>query len=122
MALGHVPLAVAAHLARAQLVPDPGKVYDAQHLSEMLNVLALALARSAPLYLPDPGGAEGRRLSVFELQGATAQRSASVLVLRDGRELAGVTMRREDLRSAIAALKALGPANWPALPRAASPR
>jgi len=122
MALGHVPLAVAAHLARAQLVPDPGKVYDSQHLSEMLNVIALALARSAPLYVADAGGGEGRRLSLFELQGATAQRSASVLVLEDGRELAGVTIRREDLRSAIAALKALGAANWLARSRAGFPR
>jgi hypothetical protein len=122
MALGHVPLAVAAHLARAQLVPDPGKVYDSLHLSDMLNVIALALARSAPLYLPDPGGGEGRRLSVFELQGAKVQRSASLLVLSDGREIAGVTMRREDLRSAIAVLKALGPANWPARSRASSRR
>jgi hypothetical protein len=122
MAFGHVPLAVAAHLARAQLVPDPGKVYDSQHLSEMLNVIALALARSAPLYLPAPGGGEGRPLSVFELQGAKVQRSASLLVLSDGREIAGVTMRREDLRSAIAVLKALGPANWPARSRAGSRR
>jgi hypothetical protein len=108
MAFGHVPLAVAAHLARAQLVPDPGEVYDSQHLSEMLNVIALALARSAPLYLADPRGGEPRRLSVFELQGASAQRSASVLVLKDGRELAGVTIRRDDLRSAISVLRALG--------------
>jgi hypothetical protein len=122
LALGHVPLAVAAHLARAQLVTDPGKVYDAQHLSEMLNVLALALARTAPLYLADPGGGEGRRLSLFELQGASAQRSATVLVLQDGRELAGVTMRRDDLRRAIAVLRALGPANWPARSRAGFPR
>ena len=30
----HIALSVAAGLARTQLIPEPGKVYDAQHLSE----------------------------------------------------------------------------------------
>src|SRR5918993_783325 len=50
----HLALSVAAHLARTQLIPDPLKVYDGQHLTDMLNVVGLALARTAPLHVVDP--------------------------------------------------------------------
>jgi hypothetical protein len=104
----HLSLAVAAHLARSQLVPDPLEAYDSQHLSEMLNFVALALARTAPLYVLEAAGAEPRRLAADELDGAVAKGSASVLVLKGGRSLAGVSMRRADLRQAIAVLKTIG--------------
>ena len=104
----HLALSVAAHLARTQLVPEPLKVYDSQHLSEMLNMIAIALARTSALYLFDPHSGQPRQLSPIELEGAVAKRSATVLVLRDGRSLAGVSIRRGDLRQAIAILKAIG--------------
>jgi hypothetical protein len=104
----HLSLAVAAHLARSQLVPDPLEAYDSQHRSEMLNFIALALARTAPLYVLDAAGAEPRQLAADELGGAVAKGGASVLVLKDGRSLAGVSMRRADLRQAIAILKTIG--------------
>ena len=56
----HLALSVAAHLARTQLVPDPLKVYDGQHLTDMLNVVAQALARTAPLHVIDPAAGEPR--------------------------------------------------------------
>ena len=104
----HLALAVAAHLARTQLVPDPLRVYDGQHLSEMVNLVAMALARTSPLYVFDPRAAQPRQLTAAELEGAVAKRAASVLQLQDGRMLAGVTMRRGDLRQAIAILKTIG--------------
>jgi hypothetical protein len=104
----HLALSVAAHLARTQLVPDPLRVYDGQHLTDMLNVVGLALARTAPLHVMDPAAGEPRQLSPGEIDGAVAKRGASTLVLRDGRSLAGVSIKRSDLRQAIAILKAVG--------------
>jgi hypothetical protein len=104
----YLSLAVAAHLARTQLVPDPLKVYDSQHLGEMLNVLAQALARTAALQITETASGEKRVLSALELEGALAKRGATLLVLKDGRTLTGVSIRRSDLRQAIAILKAVG--------------
>jgi hypothetical protein len=104
----YLSLAVASHLARTQLVPDPLKVYDSQHLSEMLNVVAQALARTAPLHITDAASGEKRALSAIDLEGAVAKRAAGALVLKDGRTLTGVSIRRTDLRQGIAILKAVG--------------
>jgi hypothetical protein len=104
----HLSLAVAAHLARTQLVPDSSKVYDGQHLSEMLNVVALALARTAPLFTSDPRTNVPQPVSAADLEGAAVKDSARVLVLSDGRMFAGATIRRSDLRQAIALLKTIG--------------
>jgi hypothetical protein len=104
----HVSLAVAAHLARTQLIPDPLKVYDGQHLSDTLNIVAQALARTAALHVTDSQTGETRLLSSLELEGAIAQHGAIRLVLKDGRVLGTVSLRRADLRQAIAILKAVG--------------
>lgn len=112
----HLALSVASHLARSQLVPDPLKVYDGQHIMEMLDVVANALARVAPLYVQDPLGEPPRQLMEAELEGAKVKRGATLLVLKDGRSLSGVTIKRADLRQAVAILKAVG---VPELARAA---
>jgi hypothetical protein len=104
----HLALSVAAHLARSQLVPDPLNVYDSQHLSDTLDAVGNALARVAPLYVPDPKAGAPRQLMEGELHGARVQRSATVLLLSDGRSLSGVSIKRADLRQAIAILKAVG--------------
>jgi hypothetical protein len=117
----YLSLAVAAHLARTQLIPDPLKVYDSQHLSEMLNVVAQALARTAPLQITEAPSGEKRTLSPAELEGALAKRGATILVLKDGRTLTSVCVRRSDLRQAIALLKAVGlPELGQAVPAAAA--
>ena len=102
----HLALSVAAHLARTQLVPDPLKVYDGQHLTDMLDVVGLALARTAPLHVIDPAAGEPRQLTPRNRRGV-AKRGAHLL-LKDGRTLAGVSIKRSDLRQAIAILKAVG--------------
>lgn len=113
----HLSLAVAAHLARTQLVPDALKREDARHLGDVLNVVAQALARTAPLQIVEAQGGETRPLSPLELEGATAKQAATVLVLKDGRTLTGVSIRRSDLSQAIAVLKAVGlPELAPAAP------
>jgi hypothetical protein len=104
----HFALSVAAGLARTQLVPEPLKAYDAQHLTEMLNVVARALAKVVPLYVQDPQSGAPRELSQEELEGAEVRGSATVLVLKDGRKLSGISMKRGDLRQAVAILKVVG--------------
>lgn len=101
-------LSVAAGLARTQLVPEPLKSYDSQHLGDMLNVIGGALAKVAPLYVKDDASLTARELSQDELQGAEIRRGATVVVLKDGRTLSSVSIRRGDLRQAIAILKAIG--------------
>jgi hypothetical protein len=90
----HLALSVAAHLARTQLVPDPLAIHDARELAEMLDIVAGALAKVAPLYVQDPGSGTPRPLMPNELE--------------DGRSLSSVFIKRSDLRQAIALLKALG--------------
>ena len=119
----HLALSVAAHLARTQLVPDPLKVDDGQPLTDMLDAVGLALARTAPLHVVDPAVGEPRPLAPAEIDGAVAKRGATTLVLKDGRSLAGVSIRRSDLRQAIALLKAVGLPQFapPPAPQAAQP-
>jgi len=104
----HVSLAVAAHLARSQLVPEPLQAYDGQHLAEMLDVMAQALTRSAALHQIDAQTGLTRELSPAELEGAVARRGATELVLKDGHTLSGVSVKRADLRQAIALLHTIG--------------
>ena len=104
----HLALSVAAHLARTQLVSDPLSVYDAQHICEMVDVVANALAKVAPLYVQEPKIGTARELTAAELDGAAVRRGAGVIVLKDGRTLSSVSIRRADLRQAIAILKAVG--------------
>jgi hypothetical protein len=101
-------LSVAAHLARTQLVPDPLAVYDSQHLGEMVDIVARALAKVAPLYVRDASSGQPRQLSGAELEGAVISRAATLLTLKDGRGFSSVSIRRADLRQAIAVLKAVG--------------
>ena len=104
----HLALSVAAHLARTQLVPEPLSVYDGQHMSDMLDVLARALSKVAPIYVRDPAAAESRPLTPTEVEGASIRRGATILELADGRSFSSATIKRLDLRQAIAILKAVG--------------
>ena len=104
----HLGLCVAAHLARTQLVADPLVRYDGEHLLEMVEGVARALAKVAPLYVRDANGGEPRELGAAEREGAKVQEGGNLLVLRDGRRFTSMTIKRVDLRQAIAILKATG--------------
>lgn len=104
----HVAMSVAAGIARAQLVPNPVGVYDARHLSEMLEVMAAAIARVAPIHATNARTGEVRRLTEEDLEGASFARGATALVLKDGTTIAGVSITRGDLRHAVLVLKTIG--------------
>ena len=104
----HVAMSVAAGIARAQLVPNPVGVYDARHLSEMLEVMAAAIARVAPIHAMNARTGEVRRLTEEDLEGASFARGATALVMKDGTTIAGVSITRGDLRHAVVVLKTIG--------------
>ena len=104
----HLALSVASHLARTQLVPEPLAVCDSQHLGDMVDIVARALAKVAPLYVRDAGSGQPRELAAGELEGAVISRAATLLALMDGRTFSSVSIKRADLRQAIAVLKAVG--------------
>lgn len=115
----HVAMSVAAGLARAQLVPNPVGVYDARHLSEMLEAMASAIARVAPIYAMNARTGEVRKLTDEELDGARFERGATALLLKDGSAIASVSITRGDLRHAVAVLQAIG---FQAEPQAEKPQ
>jgi hypothetical protein len=104
----HVALAVAAHYACIRLLAGPLRPYDVQHLNDMLALAGSALCKIAPLYVAGPESAAPRRLARDELRGARVLRGATRVVLRHGRSLSGVSIRRGDLRQATGVLKKLG--------------
>jgi hypothetical protein len=104
----HLALSVAAHLARTQLVPDPLSIYDGQHLTDMLELIGRALTKVAPIYVKDAAAAEPRELAPAELEGASVRRGVTLLALKDGRTFSSVSIKRADLRQAIAILRAVG--------------
>lgn len=115
----HVAMSVAAGLARAQLVPNPVGVYDARRLSEMLEAMATAIARVAPVCALNARTGEVRKLTDEELDGAKFERGATALVLKDSSAIASVSITRGDLRHAVAVLQAIG---FQAEPQAEKPR
>lgn len=104
----HLALPVAAHLARTQLAADALAVHAAPPATDMLEIVAAALARVAPLYVQDPGSGAPRPLVEGELEGAVVKRAGAIVALKDGRSFSSVSLKRADLRQAIAVLKAVG--------------
>ena len=98
----HLALAVAAQLARSQLLGD------APSNEEIVNVVARALARVAPLYVRESDSGTPRQLREEELEGAQLRHGATRLVLIDGRIFSSVSIKRADLRHAVAVLLAVG--------------
>ncbi len=101
-------LGLAAHLARSELVRDPPAGHDALQIADTLNRVGWALARVAPLYVHEAPRAEPRELAPAELEGAAVLQGATLVLLKNGRKLSRVTIKRADLRQAIAILKGVG--------------
>jgi hypothetical protein len=104
----YIGLAAAAHLTRAHLLPDPLKADKTGRFEDTLNLIGLALAKVAPLYVRDANAKAPRELSPLELEGASVRGGAKAVVLKDGRTLTSVTIKRADLRHGVAILQATG--------------
>ena len=104
----HIALSVATHLARTKLAPGVSRRYDTEHFLEMLDVLARALAKTAPLYVREGADSDPRELRPDELEGLTVEKGGNLVLLQDGRKLSSVSIKRSDLRDAIAILISIG--------------
>jgi hypothetical protein len=103
-----IELAVAAQLVRLRLVPDGLRRHDRRRLFAMLDAAAQALARVATLYVRDEASGKLREIGAWELQGAMMCDGGNILLMKDGRRLGGVSIRRRDLSDAIALLQTIG--------------
>lgn len=104
----HIALAAAAHLARAKLLPDPLKADKPGYFEGALDLIGQALAKICTLYVRDANTKLPRQLSLLELESASVRKGATAVVLKDGRTLTGVTIKRADLRNGVAILQATG--------------
>jgi hypothetical protein len=103
--LEHLPLSVAAAQTYYLVVGETPKRKSGDHLDRILNSVAHAITNVAPLYVED--GTGQRQITPIELLESEFTRGATVLKLRDGSELRGVTIRRIDVREAVTVLKAV---------------
>jgi hypothetical protein len=103
--LEHLPLAVAAAQTYYQVVGATPRQKSIAHLDRILNTVAHAITNVAPLYVRD--GDTQRQVSPLELLQSRFTRGATVLTLKDGVELRGITVRRIDVREAVTVLKAV---------------
>jgi hypothetical protein len=99
--VGHVPFPLAVQLASSELLQDP-------RIRHSLNAVGNALARVVPVYFQGAGVDKPRPLSEGELEGSQVVHRATVLLLKDGRRLSAVSVKRRDLRRAIALLRSAG--------------
>jgi hypothetical protein len=107
-AMQHLTLPRAAALAYFEIT---GRSIDAARAPQMREVLcdiAHALSILAPIHLMEGSPAMARELPPSALLGATFERGADVLRLRDGTQLRELTIQRKDLAEAIELLKHAG--------------
>lgn len=103
--LDHVALAVAAAQAYHQLTGSTPEEKTAAPRDVILNRVAHAIANVAAIFVPDGQGM--RQLLPLEFLHAQFRHGATVLKLKDGSELRGMTVRRVELREAVVVLKAV---------------
>ena len=119
----HLPLSLAANLARSQLVANPPGRDDGHHRFELLDAVARALLRTARVHVREGEGAAPRELTPVELEGAQVLEGGRFVVLAGGRKLASVSILRGELREAIAVLRRVGvPDIGPAVQEPVKPR
>jgi hypothetical protein len=74
----------------------------------VLNVVAKALVRVAPICVADVRTGARYKLTDEEALHAAVTRGATVVVLANGRRLIGVCLLRSDFRAAVAVLRRIG--------------
>ena len=103
--LEHLALPVAAAQAYFQILGRTPEDKTVANLDRVLNRVAHAITNVVPVHVPD--GAGSRQLLPIELMQAEFRRGATVLLLPNGTELRGMTVRRGDMREAISVLQAI---------------
>jgi len=78
---------------------------SADEIIEVLNAVASAIANVAPIYPSDRPSGTPRQLAPIELIHCRFERGATVLKTTFGLEYHHLSIRRDDMRSAIAILR-----------------
>ena len=102
----HLALSTAAAVVYHQITgTTAASVAD---VDEILNLVAHAIANVAPIYTADRASGGPRQLAPIELIHCRFERGATVLKTSFGLEYGQLSMRRSDMRAAIAILKGAG--------------
>jgi urease gamma subunit len=104
----HLALPTAAALAYFEITGNQVDGALASQTREVLCDVAHALSILAPIHVMEGSPAMPRELLQGQMIGATFQRGAQLLTLRDGTELRNLTIQRGDLEGAVQALKEAG--------------
>ncbi len=106
--LEHVALPTAAIVVYHRITGALVEFSDAAEMNEVLQRVSHVLSNVVPIYSLDEDSATPRQLSPGDLLNRAFQRGATMLRKSDGTECHGLTVRRDDMRSAIAILSRAG--------------
>ena len=105
----HVALSSAAAVIYRQMGGEEAlKIGEAGELDEILNRVANALANVTIIYTADRAAGGPRQLAPIELIHCRFEQGATVLKTSFGVEYRDLTIRRDDMLSALAILKGAG--------------
>lgn len=99
----HIALSTAAAVVYHQLIG--ANAGSADDVMEVLDRVAAAIANVAPIYTSDRPSGTPRQLAPIELIHCRFERGATVLKTSFGLEYTNLSIRRGDMRAAIAILK-----------------
>lgn len=104
----HLALSTAAAVIYRQITGTTAQIASAEDFDEALNVVARAIANVAPIWTADRPSGVPRQLAPIELIHCNFARGATLLVTGFGVEYRHLTIRRADMRAALAILKGAG--------------
>lgn len=98
----HLALSTAAAVVYHQIM---GAAAPPEHVSEALDRVAGAIANVAPIWTAERPSGTPRPLAPIELIHCRFERGATLLKTSFGSEYGNLTIRRDDMRSAITILR-----------------
>ena len=104
----HLALATAAAVVYHQITGTIQGIEAEADVEEVLNRVANAIANVAVIYTADRPSGQPRQLAPIELIHCRFEQGATVLKTSFGLEYRHLSIRREDMRSAIAILRGAG--------------
>ena len=106
--LEHLALATAAVIVYQQVMETPLAYDSVAAMNEILHGVAHALSNVAPIYALDGDSAMPKQLEPIDLLRGEFQRGATILRTPNGTEYRSLSIRRDDMRAAIAILRGAG--------------
>ncbi len=101
----HIALSTAAAVVYHQVMGTTAEIAYADDIVEILDRVAGAIANVAPIYTADRPSGSPRQLAPIELIHCRFERGATVLKTSFGLEYGNLSIRRDDMRTALAILR-----------------